>query len=662
MIFLALLMSVVASVSSTHLVFAGVSQNGSGYAWGGGATTNGSGYGGMGWISFNNLTDGSATDYGVNIPTTDGSLSGYAWSENYGWVSFNGADLATCAPSLSQATRTGGNITGGARILGIKDTVAAGNAGGFDGCISLSGSGYGVTISGNSLSGYAWSSDLGWIDFTNVTNGSSSGSCPLPWGGTIANGASVTAYSSPSVTSPATCSSVSQTSTCNNGILSPVSGSYTNQSCSVTGGSGICSTLPIVSTSGSSWLVPAEVTGIKVWAIGAGGGGPGGCSICFGGTTGGGGGAGGVAYKTYTVSGGQTVNYTIGNAGTAGSNNSNGGNGNQTTVTISGSTITGGGGIGGQLIAPVGTGVGGAGGSTTGGDSGSSNGGKGADFLNQGAGGGGGIGGANAIIATGNGKGGNGAQSLDVSGLFAVLGIVGGFPTTAPGGGGGPGSWPPAGNASAGSATGFGSGGGGAGWTGGNGGSGLYGGGGGGGFDFDTFASGSGGNGGNGAVVIEPSCGIPSTLKICKDSCNSAIPRGLGGSTTTFSLAQYTSEDLVACYNPAPDCSDASGDVTASTTWTETNTPSNAISLSTVLGKKRVTGDTASTENFTATYSGATATMTVAVSCNPTVFCSSQVADYCLGETFTIPDNGCGAPSDCIGTNSCDYNWIEVAP
>ena len=146
-------------------VSAGTSQNTRGFAWGGGATTNGPGYDGIGWISFNNLSDGSAIDYGVNIPNTDGPLSGYAWSEYYGWLSFNGSDLTGCSPSLSQATRTGNVITGGARFLAIRD--ASSNSGGWSGCVSLSGGSpaYGVIISGTTLSGYAWSDELGWISF-----------------------------------------------------------------------------------------------------------------------------------------------------------------------------------------------------------------------------------------------------------------------------------------------------------------------------------------------------------------------------------------------------------------------------------------------------------------------------------------------------------------
>lgn len=207
-IFLALLIGVVAGVSYAQHAFAGASQNASGFAWGGGAATNGAGYDGMGWFSFNNLSDGTAIDYGVNIPTTgNGNLSGYAWSENYGWLSFYDTDLAGCVPALSQAKRSGNSITGGARILGIRDAMSVGNAGGFDGCVSLSGSSpnYGVTISNNNLSGYGWSSDLGWIDFTGVTI-PPTGSLTLPASCLIASGAStctVTAvWSTANTTSP----------------------------------------------------------------------------------------------------------------------------------------------------------------------------------------------------------------------------------------------------------------------------------------------------------------------------------------------------------------------------------------------------------------------------------------------------------------------------
>ena len=55
-------------------------------------------------------------------------------------------------------------------------------------------------------------------------------SCNLPWGGAIANGSSVTAYQNPTVPCGSSCSF--QIRTCNNGTLS---GSFTNQNCSVLG-------------------------------------------------------------------------------------------------------------------------------------------------------------------------------------------------------------------------------------------------------------------------------------------------------------------------------------------------------------------------------------------------------------------------------------------
>jgi hypothetical protein len=75
-------------------------------------------------------------------------------------------------------------------------------------------------------------------------------SCPLPWGGSIANGQSVGAYQSASVACGSSC--VSETRTCNNGTLS---GSYNNASCSV----GACSpcTLPWGGSIASGSTTPA---------------------------------------------------------------------------------------------------------------------------------------------------------------------------------------------------------------------------------------------------------------------------------------------------------------------------------------------------------------------------------------------------------------------
>lgn len=152
-------------------VWAGVSQSGTGWLWGG-MDALGGGNTALGWISMNSTEPASAVDYGVNIPSANGDLSGYAWSEHYGWVSFNASDTAGCPSGTCSARRSGNNLVGWARILSIRDAGA--NSGGWSGYISLDSSTtsslmpYGVMVLGNMLFGYAWSDELGWIDFSGA--------------------------------------------------------------------------------------------------------------------------------------------------------------------------------------------------------------------------------------------------------------------------------------------------------------------------------------------------------------------------------------------------------------------------------------------------------------------------------------------------------------
>jgi len=242
--------------------------------------------------------------------------------------------------------------------------------------------------------------------------------------------------------------------------------------------------------SGSSWTVPATISSITVWAVGGGGGGAG--VAASDGTAGSGGGAGGVAYKTYAVSPGGTVSYTVGAPGGAGSAGGGSGSpGGSTSVTYGGVTIMGTGGQGGIM-----NGSAGAGGTSSGGDGGSAGGAGIAKSGDIGAGGGGAIGGGIGSACSSSGC--IGGQSVDVAGLQAAVATAG-YSWTAPGAGGNGSSPYDAGHDGQ-TATGFGTGGGGAGWYGGIGGDGLLGGGGGG-------ASGglvihAGGNGGAGVVVI----------------------------------------------------------------------------------------------------------------------------------------------------------------
>ena len=126
----------------TPLVFA---ENVEGWLWGGGVTSNPSGYGGMGWISgtSNNISGDGGSLYAVDIPSGDGNVSGYAWSEHYGWIDFDPGGPYPTPPNYS-VQRNGDNLEGWARILSIQNEGS--NSGGWDGWIKMSGASYGVDM------------------------------------------------------------------------------------------------------------------------------------------------------------------------------------------------------------------------------------------------------------------------------------------------------------------------------------------------------------------------------------------------------------------------------------------------------------------------------------------------------------------------------------
>ncbi|MBI4215462.1 MAG: PKD domain-containing protein, partial [Parcubacteria group bacterium] len=138
--------------------FAGPSQNVTGFAW----SEN------IGWISHNSSDTGGAVDYGVNIEA-DGRLAGYAWSENYGWIQYDPVGPYPSAPNYSaKYFPCTGKIRGWAKILSLGDS----------GWISLSAPAgaainYGVTIDSatKKFKGYAWSDWLGWIQYDPVFGG-----------------------------------------------------------------------------------------------------------------------------------------------------------------------------------------------------------------------------------------------------------------------------------------------------------------------------------------------------------------------------------------------------------------------------------------------------------------------------------------------------------
>jgi len=144
---------------------AGFAVNGynvSGYAW---SET-------IGWVSFNCINNSTCgiVNYGVDVDSVTGIFSGYAWSENVGWIAFGVSDLTGCPSGVCEAKVTGGlsgefpkSVTGWAKILSSNLWI------------HLSGtaqdeSTYGVQVaSDGSFSGYGWEPDLaGWLHFTGT--------------------------------------------------------------------------------------------------------------------------------------------------------------------------------------------------------------------------------------------------------------------------------------------------------------------------------------------------------------------------------------------------------------------------------------------------------------------------------------------------------------
>lgn len=152
-------------------------------------------------------------------------------------------------------------------------------------------------------------------------------------------------------------------------------------------------------------------------------------------------------------------------------------------------------------------------------------------------------------------------------------------------------------------------------------------------------------------------------LAICKNSCSSTLDR-----TNSFTVASGSpSTTLKACFYQAGTSTCAGGvDVTGSATWTETNTPKDAIyfSPSNVLNTRYVNGD----EIFNVSYLGVTKSPRVTVTCIPNT-CSIAPAKivtdtYCpeVTQDTGVPTGCDGMTLVCPGTRKCNYNWREVAP
>ena len=155
----------------TQKIKAGGEHNVSGWAW----AEN------VGWISFNSTncdadedgsSDGTAgcplvgepvANYGVNIATTTGIFSGYAWSENVGWISFNESELSGCPTSTCRAWVDLSCPGDQCLVYGWAKALVGGTpeSGGWDGWIKLRGF---IDTNGNGVKD-AGEEDYGvWID------------------------------------------------------------------------------------------------------------------------------------------------------------------------------------------------------------------------------------------------------------------------------------------------------------------------------------------------------------------------------------------------------------------------------------------------------------------------------------------------------------------
>ncbi len=156
----------------------------------------------VGWISFNCIDGGptgnnvcASSNYGVNINPADGLLSDYAWNEHIGWISFNSGQLGGCPtePCEARMVTTSGvsKLTGWARActgtLPGDCSSTAPRTDGWDGWISLNNkdntSFYEPVLTTTSpfqFKGYASGSDVvGPISFNCIDGGPTNNNiCP----------------------------------------------------------------------------------------------------------------------------------------------------------------------------------------------------------------------------------------------------------------------------------------------------------------------------------------------------------------------------------------------------------------------------------------------------------------------------------------------------
>ncbi len=136
----------------------------------------------IGWISFDSATASSSYFYQVSISPTTGVFSGWAWNDLVGWFSFNCSDLNICGSSdykvltSWRAGQTTANLissifdTGAASGVALNTIMWQGSQPSgtnvkFQIASNLSLSSGGGTGAIDSTYRYAWNDSVGWIDF-----------------------------------------------------------------------------------------------------------------------------------------------------------------------------------------------------------------------------------------------------------------------------------------------------------------------------------------------------------------------------------------------------------------------------------------------------------------------------------------------------------------
>ncbi|MDP2736970.1 MAG: hypothetical protein Q8O59_04310, partial [bacterium] len=167
------------SRENVRITSASASNNVTGWAW----SSN------VGWVSFNCTNDSPAcgsSNYGVSVDLTSGHFSGYAWSSSVGWISFN--EIGAPNYTFNSGCATSGSCTAAGNCTACYNWTDS-KVYGWGKILTMGDNGWikfndtwanGVSIdqpTGN-FSGWAWNantdkSGIGWLSF----NCSNDGSC-----------------------------------------------------------------------------------------------------------------------------------------------------------------------------------------------------------------------------------------------------------------------------------------------------------------------------------------------------------------------------------------------------------------------------------------------------------------------------------------------------